>query len=446
MSSLFERVRRSRRNARSAEAPAEPSLLAGPKGEEKSLEEAALRTTARPSERQATKRSFEDIDVDVSLSAVGRKRNGGDLEKQIGRCVIFICKVLAVVFVIGLIAYIGSVVSLVHHCHACKKPLTWFLHPAPVHKPPVHPPHPPKHPPKPKHDGPPSDPEDYRFDDVYCHAHKDECDRTESAKQHAAIARYWLNRGDAELSVGRIEKARSFYSKAIDAGTEYGAPASTIASRRLSIATLPCVESTPGDRARIGRDYHKLHGDIITVRMRQQALKALGLYSGDVDGKYGPSTSASVRAFQRELGFDENNALTPIQTVFLICSAAHTARDRKSQNVLGIMHALGLGVSQNTASAIDWFSEAANRGDGDAAWNLAVLFGAGLVYSSFSLCDVVESPERADSYLELAAAAHHTDAIIAKTRYPHDPPHVRWGKLAVDLKAGKALKKVGSGC
>ena len=146
---------------------------------------------------------------------------------------------------------------------------------------------------------------------------------------------------------------------------------------------------------------------MISLKLRQAALAALGYYAGEVDGHYGPVTRDAARGFQRELGYDETGSLSPRQTTLLICHAAQTARDPHLQNALGIMYATGLGVARNPDLALEWFETAAQRDDADAYFNLALVFGTGAVLGSYRLCGIVENPERADAYLRDAAALGH---------------------------------------
>jgi len=208
-------------------------------------------------------------------------------------------------------------------------------------------------------------------------------------------ARFWLRAGEAMQSVGRIESSKFAYEMSVRLGRNYYAQAARVASERLRALTLTC-QYTERSLQRI--DIASPDYDLIDLRIRQQALQALGYYTGDIDGAYGPGTRGAVRQFQRTLGFDETDALSPLQTVSLVCNAAENKGDAASQNALGVMYALGLGVRQNTDLALDWLRRAADQGYGEAYYNLALIFGSERIASSYRLCDVPEDQARAEEY------------------------------------------------
>ena len=240
-------------------------------------------------------------------------------------------------------------------------------------------------------------------------------------------SRYWFNRGEAEMAVGNTGLARAFFSEAIEMGRSCGAESAVLASRRLGALNLTC-EYSPESLARISRNAYDegVDGAIIDLRIRQRALEALGHYQGTIDGKYGPQTRRAVSEFQRELGFEETGDLSPLETVYLICSAADNARDRNAKNVLGLMYVTGLGVVQNTDTGLLWLKDAADSGDIDALYNLAIIYGSGTVLSSYRMCDVVESVERADAYLMEARDGGHPIATQLLLTYGALRPADRW--------------------
>lgn len=268
---------------------------------------------------------------------------------------------------------------------------------------------------------------------VVCVDDADCVPRPIAARLYSEAARYWLLRGDAELtrleldcgdggvngldfgcqrSGGRPihpqsrQNAMRYWNQSVAWGRPFGAQSSILAQRRLQAHLVDCPV-TQDSLSRIARDPRNGLGDVIGLNLRQAALAALGYYTGPIDGAYGAETRRAVRAFQRELGYDETASLTPRQTAQLMCHAAQTARDPSVQNVLGIMHAVGLGVVQNTDLALEWLEMAAVRGDADANFNLAVIYGTGAVFGSYRLCAIVENPERADAYLRDAAELGH---------------------------------------
>ncbi|MEP3074480.1 peptidoglycan-binding protein [Maricaulis sp.] len=256
--------------------------------------------------------------------------------------------------------------------------------------------------------------------------------------EDADIARCWLRVGDAYQAVGQIERAREAWDEALLVGSSVGgAQASLVAHRRLQAAILErsCPTSQRSlERIAYGFSATEDSGDIVDLDLRQRALSALGYYNGVIDGTYGPMTRRSVRDFQGDMGFDQTGALTPAQTVTLACHAALTARDTDAQNLVGIMFATGLGLEQNIDTALEWLEEAAERGHGGANFNLALIYGTGTVQGSYRLCGIVESPERADSYLRRAADLGH-DRAIALRRFAgrSEAPAERWSRISDQL-------------
>ncbi len=255
----------------------------------------------------------------------------------------------------------------------------------------------------------------------------------------ASLARCWLNVGDAYQAVGRTDEARDSWDQSLITGSYGGgAQAALIAQQRLQTAVLRLsCPTTPQSLNRIayGAGQSEDSGDIIQLLSRQRALAALGFYSGPVDGSYGPMTRRSVRDFQREMGFDQTGALTPQETVTLTCHAALNARDADSQNLLGIMFATGLGVEQNIDSALEWLDTAADRGNGGANFNLALIYGTGTIQGSYRLCGLIESPERADSYLRRAADLGHEGAIRLRREFnpASGTASDRWARISAAL-------------
>src|SRR5262249_8485270 len=154
---------------------------------------------------------------------------------------------------------------------------------------------------------------------------------------------------------------------------------------------------------------------------------------------------------ERDLGFDETGDLTPIETVYLICSAAQNANDAKSVNVLGVMYVTGLGVVQNTDTGVTWLKKAAVRGEPSALFNLALIYATGVSFSSYRLCDLPQGYEIADSYLAEAAVRGQPRAIEYMRRFgPPRSPAARWGAIKDAESHGQAppiyLQNIGKGC
>ena len=286
------------------------------------------------------------------------------------------------------------------------------------------------------------------------------CEEARDVRDAMRWARYYLHRGDAESALvymqddpaiqeearARLRSARDFYRRAIEMGSGVGSQAALYAAKRIQYQSMTCIYDE-GSLARIARDWDKNPlGDLIEMKQKQAALKALGYYNGKVDNRHGANTRGAVRLFQADVGFDQTGVLTAEQTVLLICGGGQIAKDVGSQNVLGIMYATGLGVRQNTDFALNWLEAAAQRGDSDALWNLALMYGTRTVLSSVLVCDAVQNAERADAYLYEAARAGHPAAKIAIQKYRGDPPELRWRRLSGDLNRPEAVDRVGRGC
>ena len=158
-----------------------------------------------------------------------------------------------------------------------------------------------------------------------------------------------------------------------------------------------------------------------------------------------------MQAFQRDYGFSETGDLDPIETVYLICAAAQSANDLTSINALGIMYITGLGVVQSTDIGMRWLKSAATRGNADALYNLALIYGTGVVMSSYRLCGIAESTDIADSYLTEAEHKGHRIAHYLLEKYGALSSEERWRHIRDDLFDQASLyrlrmENVGRGC
>jgi TPR repeat protein len=227
----------------------------------------------------------------------------------------------------------------------------------------------------------------------------------DAARSHLAL-------GDAAAAVDDIRRARDEWQQAIDIGRLTGSEAAVVAQKRLQMYTLTCVYNYDDKSlAAISRDYEALNGDLINVRVLQRALNALGYYEGQTDGQLTVLTRSAIRKFQRDMAFDETDVLSPREIVYLICNAAETARDESAQTTLGIMYATGIGVRQNIDFALAWMRTASNRFYADATFDLAILYGTGIVLGTIRLCDFPYSYPQADQYLREACEQRHPIAI-----------------------------------
>jgi len=280
------------------------------------------------------------------------------------------------------------------------------------------------------------------------------CPETLTARQLEDLSRYALQQCRAQMAIGAVGRARTFCERAIEFGRRYGSQSAREAGQLLQAMALTC-NYTAASLDRISdkveapdpADRPVFSGRLIAVSDIQRALKALGYYAYDVDGKPGPRTFAAVREFQRANGFPSLNWLTPRDTVVLVCSAAETARDIKSQNLLGVMYALGLGVAQNTELALDWFSTAALRGDPNGAYNLALMNGLGVVDAGYKHCPIAGSTDRmiGDYYLKEAARLGHPAATRFLEAYGRETPAERWRAIRDEI-GGRLGEGLGDAC
>ncbi len=278
-----------------------------------------------------------------------------------------------------------------------------------------------------------------------------DCETRESALACDDRSKYHFNRGEADMAVGRVARARSKFERAIAVGracqSEYG----DLAAKRLAALNLTC-EYTVDSLARISRDFqdNPEGGAIVDLQSRQRALAAKGYYEGAIDGRYGPASRAAARMFQREIGFSETGDLTPIETVYLICSAAQVNADPHAINLLGVMYVAGLGVVQNTDAGLRFLKMAANRGYAEAKFNLALIYGTGTIASSYRLCGLVENIQQADAYLVEAAREGHAPAKRLVDLFGPLTPRDRWDKIKAELSLNdlyrNRLEAVGEGC
>lgn len=134
----------------------------------------------------------------------------------------------------------------------------------------------------------------------------------------------------------------------------------------------------------------------------QAALKTLGYYKSSVDGLPGPSTTAAIKAWQKQVGEEPDGVVTSDQMEMLSLAAtvkqesapnavpavapddfqALQARaeqgDAKAQNELGRLYANGgRNVTRDDAQAAAWYRKAAEQGNADAQLQLAISYDLG---------------------------------------------------------------------
>ncbi|MEO1656353.1 MAG: peptidoglycan-binding protein [Pseudomonadota bacterium] len=225
-----------------------------------------------------------------------------------------------------------------------------------------------------------------------------QCPEPLQAQELRRQAQYYLHRGDAEVAVGRRDEARSFYSRAVVIGRTAEAPSADLATRRLNFLELACADG-------------EVSSAPIGTPEQQRALRALGYHQGRTELLHGQALSDAIRAFQSDLWLDATGRLSAAESVLLMCGAAELAKDAASQRQLGLLYAAGHGVERDTARGIELLEEASLRGDAVASWNLALLYGAGMLADRSSVCGVERDLDRADQYLAEAALAGDQRAV-----------------------------------
>ena len=137
--------------------------------------------------------------------------------------------------------------------------------------------------------------------------------------------------------------------------------------------------------------------------------------------------------------------------VFRLAVLARDAQRKVPINVLGIMYVTGLGVVQSTDIGMRWLKVAATRGNADALYNLALIYGTGIVLSSYRLCEIVESYDIADSYLKDADQKGHRVAQYLLQKYGALSSEERWRSIRNELMDRVTfyrlrMENVGRGC
>ncbi|WOI52011.1 peptidoglycan-binding protein [Parvularcula sp. LCG005] len=142
----------------------------------------------------------------------------------------------------------------------------------------------------------------------------------------------------------------------------------------------------------------------------QNALAALGLYLGDIDGKTGPETRNAIKKFQyilvekdESLSVEEKadvatGTLTVMQKVALLKRAARVDHPQ-SQYIYGIMNAEGIGVPVDGAEAVKWLKKSAGFGYPLAHYALGKYYRDGI------FGDNPVQPSKAEASYHLGQAA-----------------------------------------
>ncbi len=264
-------------------------------------------------------------------------------------------------------------------------------------------------------------------DASWCDPQESQCTERVELNDAAAEARRELSLGDAELSVDNLGGALGYWQRAVDAGRGSGAQASVTAQKRIQMYTL----TTRPDEDGFDALESALGGDLLNTATFQHALKALGYFDGPVNGVHGVLTRSAIRKFQRDMAFDETDDLDARQIVYLIGNGAETARDPKTQTVLALMYAGGMGLPQRSDFTLAWLRAASTRVYGEATYYLAILHGTGH-------CDFPKREHLANQYLREASFQKHALAAELLRLYGKD-----WDRIAADARVRKSLDVIG---
>ena len=108
----------------------------------------------------------------------------------------------------------------------------------------------------------------------------------------------------------------------------------------------------------------------------QYGLIALGYKISDPAGVFDAETRRAMRAYQAAVGAPQTGTLTPWQIVDVVLNAA-VVGDEHAETAVGVMTAGGMGFEQNDTVARLWLRRAADKGNGYAMANLAILYRDG---------------------------------------------------------------------
>lgn len=242
-------------------------------------------------------------------------------------------------------------------------------------------------------------------------------------------ARSLLAQGDARVGDGlnraHLDNALGLWLQSVNEGLNAGAQASLTAQKRIQMYTLTCLFDEPSEIDKI------VSHPLVNVKAQQQALTALGDYTGPLNGELSPLMRSAIRRFQRDMAWDATGELKPHQILYLMCNAAETARDPISQTRLGLMYVGGVGVVVNIAYARKFLIDASARNP-QATFRLAELHGTGH-------CGFPKETDKADQWFKDAFVQNQPDALREWPGHQALPPSTRWTttgpKLITDLRS-----------
>ena len=133
------------------------------------------------------------------------------------------------------------------------------------------------------------------------------------------------------------------------------------------------------DESRIDSDKEDALAKIVNVPCSsiQEALLAIGFYSGAIDGSCAGTSRKAMLQYQASLGVPTTGELTPQQIVRLVRTSAVNG-NAAGQFTLGTMYFYGYGVPISYPRARTWFEKAGDQRHPYALYNLGIMYRDGL--------------------------------------------------------------------
>lgn len=136
------------------------------------------------------------------------------------------------------------------------------------------------------------------------------------------------------------------------------------------------IDGRPLDSASAIRQAALDRAEGLPLKFVQYGLIALGYTITDPAGVLDAETSRAMRAYQAAVDAPQTGVLTPWQIMDVVLNAAVVGDDH-AETAVGVMNASGLGFEQNDTVARLWLRRAADKGNGYAMANLAILYRDG---------------------------------------------------------------------
>lgn len=156
------------------------------------------------------------------------------------------------------------------------------------------------------------------------------------------------------------------------------APSAAESNRALELVAAPTPPAGPS----VAPEADLSPDSVARLRLQvqgmqiQYALKALGYYTGRIDGKLGSGSQRAISSFQRSIGAQATGDLLPEEIVALVGAAARGG-NRDSQTIYGALFATGAGVKKDLPRSVEWYRRAAEGGNGYGQLNLGFAYANG---------------------------------------------------------------------